>query len=390
MDANVEIEDPEPPAARIMLVDDMPENLEMLSRRLEPLGFEVVAHTDGAVALQAAIISPPDLFILDVNMPGLDGFALCELLKGVESLREVPVVFLSAAGDMKAKLEAFERGGVDYISKPFHFPEVLARVRVHLDLRQTQRRYLEAKLAAEHASRSKDRFIATISHELRTPLNAVLGMAEVLLDESFGPLNDKQRSYVRFIREGGDHLLRQVNDLLEVAFIDAGGVRLVREDIDPVASARWVGACLGARLAQKRITLSLPADAPPVPVHADETRLRQILLNLVNNAIENTPEDGAIALRVLRDATLDRVRIEVEDTGPGVPDEDRGRIFREFERSRLEERPPGGGKGLGLAIARRLVRLQGGDIGVEPNPDGGSVFWFTLPPAADGTADAGP
>lgn len=369
----------EAPRSTIYLVDDMPENLEMLSRRLAPLGYDISTFTDGAEALQTALAAPPDLFILDVNMPGLDGFEVCAIIKDDPKLQDIPVMFISAAGDMKAKLMAFERGGADYISKPFHFPEVAARVRAQLELRSVQRRYLDAKLAAEHASQAKDRFIASVSHELRTPLNSVLGMAEVLLDETFGPLNDKQRSYVGFIYEGGEHLLRQVNDLLEVAFADAGATRLQPEPMDLVASIHWVAGCLSVQLTRKRISISLPAESSQAAITADETRVRQILMNLLGNAVENTPEDGKMSVVVLPDPDGATIRVEVSDTGPGVPPEDRGRVFLEFERSRLANEAQRPGRGLGLAIARRLVLLHGGAIGVVDAPGGGSTFWFSLP-----------
>jgi signal transduction histidine kinase len=367
--------------ATLYLVDDQPAALELLVRRLEPFGHTVVTFTDGRRALDAARSTPPDLFLLDVCMPGIDGYELCDLIKAEEALRDIPVIFVSGASDLEAKLSAFDHGGVDYVTKPFEFREVLARVHAQLELHQNRRALLEAKITAELAGMAKDRFIASVSHELRTPLNAVLGMAEVLLDGTFGDLNDKQRAYLDFILHSGNHLLRQVNDLLELANLDFGAVALDRAPIALINSIYWVSGCLGANLVRKKQHIDLPPPRQVGMVLADEARLRQVLLNLVGNAIENTPEGGLITVRTESDVEAGMARVEVEDNGPGVPPEYRSEIFLEFRRGLADSRPAYQGAGLGLAIARRLVRLHGGAIGVGDRADGGqgSVFWFTLP-----------
>jgi signal transduction histidine kinase/DNA-binding response OmpR family regulator len=234
---------------------------------------------------------------------------------------------------------------------------------------------LRAKEEIERASKFKDQFLSTMSHELRTPLNAVLGFSDLLTEERYGTLNERQKRYVTHIHTGGKHLLRLINDILDLSKIEAGRLQLAIENVP-------VGVCIAEAidtlrpLADKKSQTLVRSPSPELTVRADSTRFKQILMNLIGNAIKFTPEGGKIELSA--QGTGELVRVGVRDSGPGIPPEEQTRIFEAFYRLGQAGKTPEG-TGLGLAITRRLVELHGGQLGIESRPGMGSTFYFTLP-----------
>jgi len=236
---------------------------------------------------------------------------------------------------------------------------------------------LRAKDELERASNFKDQFLSTMSHELRTPLNAVLGFSELLTDERYGMLNEKQQRYVKHIHTGGKHLLSLINDILDLSKIEAGRLQLTIENVlVPISFAEVVDTM--RPLADKKSQRLLQEAPSNLGVRADATRFKQVLMNLIGNAIKFTPEAGEI--RVLARRLNGVVRIEVRDSGPGIPAEEQRRIFEAFYRIGESDQKVEG-TGLGLAITQRLVQLHGGELGIESQPGAGSCFYFTLPSA---------
>jgi signal transduction histidine kinase/CheY-like chemotaxis protein len=236
---------------------------------------------------------------------------------------------------------------------------------------------LRAKEEVERSSKFKDQFLSTMSHELRTPLNAVLGFSEMLTAERYGPLNDRQRRYVSHIHTGGTHLLRLINDILDISKIEAGRLQLTLETVPVNATFAEVADALQPLL-DKRSQLLTQDCSPHLSVLADGVRFRQILMNLLGNAIKFTPDGGRIALKGRRQGNL--IRVEVRDSGPGIPPEEQERIFEAFHRLRQVDKAAEG-TGLGLAITRSLVELHGGKLGLESTLGAGCCFYFTLPAA---------
>jgi PAS domain S-box-containing protein len=241
--------------------------------------------------------------------------------------------------------------------------------------KQTQEALTKAKEEAERSNKFKDQFLSTMSHELRTPLNAVLGFSDLLTEERYGPLNDRQRRYVTHIHTGGKHLLRLINDILDLSKIEAGRLQLAIESVLIDGSFAEVIDTLRP-LADKKSQALVVNTSPDLSVRADTTRFKQILMNLLGNAIKFTPEGGKIELTAQQLGEV--VRVEVRDSGPGIPVEEQQRIFEAFHRLRQSEKGAEG-TGLGLAITRRLVELHGGHLGLESQPGQGSCFYFTLP-----------
>jgi len=264
-----------------------------------------------------------------------------------------------------------EAGSERVIGRVWSFTDVTAEDRALADLDA-------AREAAEAASRAKSEFLSRMSHELRTPLNAILGFAQLLALDPSTPLSERQQQHVAQITRGGDHLLALIDQLLDLAQIEAGQMALRLETLDPAplidASFEFL------RLEAQRRHLALHrVIGEPVVVHADALRLKQVLINLLANAVKYNRPYGQVMVTLA--PTNDRVRIEVSDTGPGIAPSLLPRLFSPFdrldaERGRIE------GTGVGLAICRHLVEMMKGEIGVQSRLGEGSTFWFTLPQAA--------
>jgi PAS domain S-box-containing protein len=243
------------------------------------------------------------------------------------------------------------------------------------EFKQMQEGLVRGKEEAERSNKFKDQFLSTMSHELRTPLNAVMGFSDLLSEERYGPLNDRQRRYVAHINTGGRHLLRLINDILDLSKIEAGRLELAIESVPVHPSFAEVFDCLRP-LADKKSQTLVVNSSLDLSVRADATRFKQVLMNLVGNAIKFTPEGGKIELAAQK--LGDVVRVEVRDSGPGIPLEEQKCIFEAFHRLRQSDKTSEG-TGLGLAITLRLVELHGGRLGLESQPGSGSCFYFTLP-----------
>jgi len=241
-------------------------------------------------------------------------------------------------------------------------------------------------LEIERAATTRTRFIAKMSHELRTPLNAVIGFAELLDEERSGPVTETQHEHLSIIRSSADHLLTLVDEVLDLAKIDVGEIRLNAEPVQPVALARQCVTSLGPLARQRRVSLELaPSDLEVLEL--DPARLRQVILNYVSNAIRFTPPGGRVKVRLADDGG--GLRIEVSDTGIGISSRDQGRIFEEFVQVEHKSRD---GNGLGLAVTKQIVEAQGGYVGVHSRPGRGSTFYAWLPcePGRRGHPDADP
>jgi len=241
--------------------------------------------------------------------------------------------------------------------------------------RRVEAALIHAKEEAERASKFKDRFLSTMSHELRTPLNAVMGFSDLLADKRYGELNERQQRYVSHINTGGRHLLKLINDILDLSKIEAGRLEISSEDLSVETVFGEVVSALRPLAEKKAQTLS-PSAEPGLAVHADAMRFKQVLMNLVGNAIKFTPAGGRIELEAHQ--VQQEVQVKVRDNGPGIPREEQKRIFEAFYRLRKSGEGVEG-SGLGLAITDSLVKLQGGSLGLESEPGHGSCFHFSLP-----------
>jgi len=236
---------------------------------------------------------------------------------------------------------------------------------------ELQRAYRDLELVSQH----KSEFLATMSHELRTPLNAIIGFSEVLQEQMFGELNERQIAYVKDVLDAGRHLLSLINDVLDLAKVEAGKMELELSEVAVPDVLLAAVSIHSERAGRSGVALALHTEPDEITITADERRVRQVVFNLVSNAVKFTPADGRIDVS----ARLDdgQVEIAVTDTGPGIAAEDLETIFEEFQQT--TEGKQAEGTGLGLPLSRKLVELHGGRLWAESAPSRGSTFRFTLP-----------
>jgi two-component system sensor histidine kinase/response regulator len=352
----------------ILIVDDTPANLSVLVDTLSEAGYQLMVAEDGEDALAQTTHTKPDLILLDVMMPGLDGFETCDRLKASAATRDIPVIFMTALNETAEKVRAFNAGAVDYITKPIQHEEALARISTHLTIRRLRGR-LEQQLALT------ERFMRIASHDLRNPLCLILMSGELARRKGATP---EVAEYLESIHASAGQMRRIIDTFLNVRKNTGDGrPQSGRVDLNLMAAAVVAQNEPAAERKQLSVALELGEALPQAK--ADAGYAYQALTNYVSNAIKFLPPGGRVAVR--SSASDYRVRLEVHDNGPGVPAAERAGLFTEF--ARLSNRPTGGEEstGIGLSIVKQLIESEQGAVGADFPAGGGSVFWFELPVA---------
>lgn len=362
---------------KILIVDDDRINLRILSGILQGERYQITLAESGETALEAYSKARPDLVLLDVVLPGIDGFETCRRLKQTYGVDGAPVIFITAKSESDDVVQGLAAGGVDYLPKPFKPKEVLARIRSHL---QSQTLVERQKLLVEQLSKAnaaKNKFLGMAAHDLRNPLASIRGLAEFLCDGTVGPMTPDQLDLVRTIHGASQSMLDLVNELLDVATIEAGELRLHLEPQD-LASVLGKSIFLSNVEAAKKNTRIVQTEAFAASVTMiDQAKIRQVADNLISNAVKFSPPGSTITVVVHETAGIRG--FSVQDQGPGIPETERDRLFTDF--GRLSAKPTAGEKstGLGLAICQKIVQAHGGTISAKNLPDRGCEFRVTLP-----------
>jgi len=362
-------------APDILMVDDTPANLELLSGMLRGRGYNVRAAVSGKLALQAARNAPPALILLDINMPGMNGYEVCAQLKSDEKLKDIPVIFLSALSETMDKVKAFGAGGVDYITKPFQLEEVEARVGTHLELRRQKFELQRSYDRLRELEKARDTLVHMIIHDLRSPLTAIYAFLELLKDKAKGLLPEKMILYIDQAMKSATQMIRIIGDILDASKMEGGQMKLMLAECDLAAAVTESVSGLKPLFEDREIRFTPPEKQ--VKVIADSELVLRVIQNLVSNALKFTPDGGHIELDLKPDG--DQVRLSVRDDGPGIAPEYREKIFEKFAQVELPAGRQQFSTGLGLTFCKLAVEAHGGRIGVDSEEGKGSCFWFELP-----------
>lgn len=370
----------------ILLVDDLDENLLALEALLASENVVCLKARSGEEALELLLVEKVALALLDVQMPGMDGFQLAEFMRGSRNARDIPIIFVTAgSADLQRRFRGYEAGAVDFIQKPIEADILRSKARVFIELYRQRREIMAQRDALEayandqrEANRRKNEFLAVLGHELRNPVMALTAGIMLLERDDSEP---KRRDIQARMKVQAYHLSRLIEDLLDVARIDQGKISLKRERITLERVIESAVDISRPKLDAGQHELSVSMPPYTVWLNGDFTRLSQIISNLLTNAAKYTPPRGRIALKAA--VVNEEVRIEVSDNGIGIPPHLRDRMFDLFAQSRGPDERSRDGLGIGLALVKQLVEIHGGRIEVQSEGiDKGSCFIVTLPPCA--------
>jgi two-component system sensor histidine kinase/response regulator len=355
-------------SSRILVVDDQPANIQIIGTVLGKLGCEIIPAADGATALKRIALRMPDLILLDLLMPGMDGCEVCRQLKENSDWKDIPVIFLSAADDKDLIVRALDAGGVDYITKPFNHAELISRARTQLALKTARDRL---KQLAE----DKDELLGILAHDLKNYLGGI-NMSAELMSGQIERFKDERLAQLaaNMLRSSG-LAMAFVKEFLTNAATDHGfTLKPAAVNLTDVAAAAVQQYAEAAR--QKKMTISTDFPTEAVIAMADFAALDQVLDNLISNALKFSPSGKQVFVSV---RLVDRhAECVIRDEGPGFTAEDKVKMFRRY--GRLSARPTGGesSTGLGLSIVRKLVLGMGGELSCESVPENGATFTIRL------------
>ncbi len=375
------------PLADILIVDDTLPNLRLLADMLSSHHYKVRGASSGKMALKAARLAPPDLILLDIMMPEMDGYEVCRRLKEDERTHNIPIIYISAINETMDKVKAFALGGVDYITKPFQLEEVLARVKTHLAVQQLQRQLQEKNAELAEANRQLeqansdlaasnkelDAFAHTVAHNLKNPLNVIFGYALMLHEGE--TTAEETHKFLQVIENTTIKMESIINELLLLASVRRGEIALTKLDMSDIIMN--VQARLSNKITESSAQIVLPAEWPAALGYAPW--VEEVWVNYLSNAIKYGGKPPVLTLNAERQNN-GMVKFWIQDNGRGLTQEEQNKLFTPFTRvTQLKIE----GHGLGLSIVQRIAEKLGGQTGVESKVGQGSRFYFTLPESSE-------
>ena len=367
----------------ILIIDDTAVNLTVMTTYLNTIGFEVLVANDGKVGLKLAIQIQPSLILLDVMMPGLDGFETCKRLKANPKTKDIPVIFMTALSNPEDKINGFEVGGIDYVTKPLQYKEVVARITTHLRLSQLNKqlekeieiRTTELNQAYRTLSlldKTKSDFISVMSHELRTPMTLIEAYTELLKTDLDQVDKAGLDPILEGILAGTSRMSAVIEHILDITKIENSSLALFKEPLNAAKLIKEIEAGFASALDERQISLNYTQLANLSSFQADKILLSKVFYHLLSNSIKYTPDGGHITLSgrtIISKTGQTLIQIIVEDTGIGIDEDELGLIFEKFYQigqitlhSSSKTSYKGCGPGLGLAIAKGIILAHQGKI----------------------------
>lgn len=359
--------------AKILLIDDNRKNLQLIEAVLEPDGFEILMAESGPEAFSLLEHLHPDLILLDIMMPEMSGFEVCEIIKQDPRLADIPIIFLTSLSNTESIEQAFELDAVDYISKPFNYSELLARVRTHLRLKFTQQKLSEANAA-------KDVFYSIIAHDLKSPFHQLLFYTDSLVKKYFQYDDQKRIGVAKSISRITRSSYSLLNNLLDWTRLNSGRMEAFPEYFDLSDLIHEVLKLNSMESEAKEIDVTSTVDKETT-VYADRTMITVVVRNLISNAIKFTSQGGFVLLSA--NTTGDFVELSVADNGIGIPKDAVEKLFRSDVHYTTKGTNRERGSGLGLILCREFIARNSGKIRVDSEEGNGSTFTVSIPRHSD-------
>ncbi|MDM8520842.1 hybrid sensor histidine kinase/response regulator [Anaerolineales bacterium HSG6] len=372
----------------ILIIDDSPTNLGVLADYLEDYDFDILVAEDGESGLDKAQYALPDLILLDVMMPGMDGFEACRHLKKDERTKDIPVIFMTALAETEHKVKGFASGAVDYVTKPLHQEEVLARIHTHLKISDLTNNLQAANQELSKLNADKDKFMSIMAHDLKGPFLPLLGMSELLPRLIEVDAYDKVQEMSFGIHRAAQNVYNLLENLLQWSRLQMGRMDYKPEKVNLTEIISRNTQLLEEGAFYKKITLKSHLYRP-IYVFVDEYMLDTTVRNLMSNALKFTPSGGHVTILTTliendhqsetNGVEQDFIELSVIDTGVGINEKDMKKLFRLDEHHTTMGTASEQGTGLGLIMCQEMIRQNGGDISVESKVGKGTTFKITIP-----------
>lgn len=366
----------------ILIVDDIPKNLQILSGILSNENFEISFASSGKQALTSVEAAPPDLILLDIMMPELDGYQVCKILKSNDKTKDIPIIFLTGKAEPNDITEGFKAGAVDYVIKPFNSQELISRVNTHIELKLSRDKILENNIQLEKYQvelkqliASKDKFFSIISHDLRGPFSGFLGLSSILAEE-YDKLEMEEIAQISIsMNKAANRLFSLLENLLEwsKSQMDVLRINIEKLNIDDAITRTFYLFSTNAESKNIKLISEVPNT---IFAYADNYVINTVLRNLVSNAIKFSNENGTV--KISTKEIDNKIHVYISDSGVGIDPKNQSKIFKIEEKYSTSGTKNEIGSGLGLILCKELIEKQYGTLRFESEPGKGTTFIFTL------------
>lgn len=360
----------------ILVVDDNPKNLQIIALTLRELNYKLIIADGGQKAIELSDRYQVDLILLDVMMPGIDGFEVCRIIKSNSKYAAVPIIFLTALSEKANLVKGFELGAVDYITKPFNKEELISRIKTHLDLKFARDELQSVTNNLAESNAIKDKMFSVIGHDLRSPVGSIKMMLELILGDFDNYEPKKIKETLNSLSKTTEEVFNLLENLLWWARSQNGTLAIFPENIELTSLISGLYYLNKGSFSLKNIQFSNSVEKECL-VHADMNMLKTVLRNLISNAIKFTPEGGTVSVSATEEGEF--VEIRVSDTGVGISDDNLSKLFDEKQQMSSLGTNNEAGSGLGLILCKNFVQSNNGKIRVESTLGKGSTFTVEIP-----------